>query len=410
MQEKIKLDNGLNIVIDKDENSKIATFCYLVNCGSFFEDDTNRGIAHFTEHMLFKGTTNRDFSKINKDIEKVGGMLNAETSFDYTRFYSIVPSTEWEIGLDVISDLIWNNTIPEEEFEKEKNVVIEELIMYDDDPQEKAMENFNILLSGDYENRKRIGGTVESVSNITRDDMIDFIDKYYTPNNITLVITGNVNKDDIVNYLNKILNIDLFLSKKNEIEKIDINKIKSGEVRLDLPNINQAHIVFGTYGPKPSDEDYVVFEVISNILGGNSSSRLYHLIREVEGLAYTTYTRVEELFDCSQFIGYVGLNKSKIDKCKKIILDELDKICTEEISEEELKETVSCLKGNSLLGLEKCSSKNSYLCSSIIYGFDYDCENYFKQLDNVTPQKIKQVANKYIHKNKISFSYVVPQD
>ena len=119
MQEKIILENGLNIVIEKDNSSKIATFCYLVNCGSFNEDDSNRGIAHFTEHMLFKGTTNRNFSDINKDIEKVGGMLNAETSYDYTRFYSIVPADKWEIGLDVISDIIWNNTIPQDEFEKE---------------------------------------------------------------------------------------------------------------------------------------------------------------------------------------------------------------------------------------------------------------------------------------------------
>lgn len=410
MQEKIILENGLNIVIEKDNSSKIATFCYLVNCGSFNEDDSNRGIAHFTEHMLFKGTTNRNFSDINKDIEKVGGMLNAETSYDYTRFYSIVPADKWEIGLDIISDIIWNNTIPQEEFEKEKNVVIEELIMYEDDPQEKAMENFNIMINEGYENRKRIGGTPETVSNIIRDDMISFIDKYYTPNNITLVITGNVDKKEILNFLDNYLNTEITLSKKDEIEKIDILNINGSEVTTKFGNINQSHVVFGTIGPVPSSNEYIVLEVISNYLGGNSSSKLYHRIREIEGFAYTVYTRIESLFDSSQFIGYIGTNKNNIEKCKEIIFEELNAIIKNGISEDELLNSINSLKGNTLLALEKCSSKNSYLCNCIICKCDPSLDNYFKQLENITIEDIKNVTNKYLNKNRISFSYVISED
>lgn len=410
MKEKFTLENGLNIVIEKDKHSKIATFCYLVKCGSFNETDTNRGIAHFTEHMLFKGTTNRDFSKINKDIEKIGGMLNAETSYDYTRFYSIVPSYQWEIGLEVISDIIWNNTIPEEEFEKEKNVIIEELIMYDDSPQDKALENFNIIINENYENRKRIGGTPESVSNISRDDMIWFIDKYYTPNNMTLVITGNVDKKQILNFLKEYLNLEISLSKIDNIEEIDILNVKSKEITHEVENINQSHVVFGTVGPKPSSKEYLTLEIISNYLGGNSSSKLYHRIREIEGFAYTVYTMTEELFDSSQFIGYIGTNKNNIEKCKEILFEELYDICENGISKKDLINSVNSIKGNALLSLEKCSSKNSYLCGCISHGCDYNLEDYFNELENVTTDDVKHIANKYLNKDRISFSYVIPKD
>lgn len=405
---KHKLNNGLEVFIDKDVSSEIVTFCYLVKCGSFNENDSNRGIAHFTEHMLFKGTTNRKFSEINKDIEKVGGMLNAETSFDYTRYYSVVPLSQWEIGINVISDIIWNNTIPHEEFDKEKNVVIEELLMYDDDPQDKAIQNLNILLTGDYENRKLIGGTPESVSNITREDMINFIDKFYTPNNMALVITGNVDENKILDFINSYINIDITLNKKEEVERINIEKIKPGENVEKYNNIGQAHIAFGLNGPEPSSDDYTAFEIIAHVLGGNSSSILYHTIREVEGLAYITYVHTEELFDCSQLIGYVGLNKSNIKKCKNIILKEFKNIYDNGLSEEILKQTIDCLKGNSILGLETCRSKNSYLCNCIIYGMDYDKEEYFKKLDQVNINTIKTVAKKYLQPEKISFSYVTP--
>ena len=265
-------------------------------------------------------------------------------------------------------------------------------------------------MNKDYENRKLIGGTPDTVSKISRKDMIDFIDKFYTLNNITLVITGNVKKEEIINYLEKNINVDIDLGKKNLIEKINIDKIKPGKVKLELPNINQSQLIFGSYGPCPSEDDYFAFEIICEILGGNSSSRLYHLIREVEGLAYTVGIQIEDLFDSSQLIGFVALNKEEISKCEKIIMEQIDKICKEGITEKELKTTICRIKGNSLIGLETCSAKNSYICNSIIHNYNSELNELFKKYDLITLDDIKKVANKYISTEKISFSYVVPKD
>lgn len=409
MFKKTILDNGLTIITDNDNNSKIGTLSYLVKSGSHSEDDSNYGIAHFTEHMLFKGTTNRHFTDINQDIENIGGLLNAETSFQYTRYYCVVPSDVWEMGLDVISDIVWNNTIPEEEFENEKTVVLEELKMYSDDSSSNVMDKLNVIMNKQYENRQLVGGTVESVSKITRDQMIDFIDKNYTYDNVVFVGTGNVDHDKIVEFITQYTKIDMSnIDKKDNLE-FNPYENSGDEIILSKGEIYQAHIAFGLFGPTPSNDDYVAFEVLNNILGGNSSSLLYHEIRETLGLAYTVSTNIELFDDCTQLIGYVGLDKENIQKCKDVIIQFIEKLSKEKIDDDRLKRNINYLKGTTLLALEKTSSLNSYISQSLVYNVDYNIEKYLENLDKITSNDILNVASKYLNKDKIYFAIIQPK-
>lgn len=408
MIKKTTLQNNLQVITDYNPNFKTVTLAYVVKCGSYNETEDILGIAHFTEHMLFKGTVNRTSKEISEAIEGVGGILNAETSFEHTRYYCTIPSEQWEQGLDVLSDLMWYNTLPEEEFEREKQVVLEELKMYDDDPSSKVIDLLFQSLHPNYFNRQYIGGTLETVKKITREQMVQFIDKFYIPSNIVFIATGNVDHDKLVEALSKQTDIDLdnkeLIKEKNEFKPDKLGQ-KDSIVKKDVV---QSHLAWGIFGPAPSDKDYITAEIIAGLLGGNSSSRLYQIIREQKGLAYTVSMDIEATSDCSIFLGYVGLDGNNIKATKQVVLDELNKIKTEDIDENELQRIKSYLKGTLMISLEKTSAQNSFITTSIIDKLDMTSEEYVNLIDQVTIEDVKNVANLYFRNDNICFTQVIP--
>jgi predicted Zn-dependent peptidase len=402
-----KLENGLQILTENDDHAKTLTLSYVVKCGSYNEDKSNLGIAHFTEHMLFKGTTNRNSVEISEYVEKIGGILNAETSFQHTKYYCTVPAESWKTGIDIISDLVWNNLIPEEEFEREKQVVLEELKMYEDNASAKACELLNKKMFNSSVNRQLIGGTLESVKAITRDQMISFIDKNYTPKNIFVVATGNINHNELVEFIKNYME-DVELISNNDISVEEFTPGKSdGKDEVLSKDINQSHLCWGSFGPRPSDKDYVVGEVISTLLGGNASSRLYQIIREQQGLAYTVSMDCEPVFDLSILNGYVGLDKENIPNVKKVISEQFDILKKELVSEEELQKAKSYIRGTVLIAFERTSSKNRFICESILNNIDTDLDKYLKEIDNVISDDIKNFAVKYFNTDNIYFSEII---
>ena len=410
MINKVKLHNGLSIVSYYDPNAKTVTLSFTVNVGSHSEKEDNYGIAHFTEHMLFKGTTHMNSQQISESIEGIGGILNAETTFEYTRYYCTVPAECWEDGLNVLFDMLVFNTIPEEEFECEKQVVLEELKMYDDEASSKIFDLLFKQLHPNYLNRQLIGGTVESVSKITRQQMLDFIEKYYTFNNITLIATGNIEHTKLTETLNKITeNIELRISNLDK-ETSTFQPDKLGQKDLiEKKEIAQSHLSWGIFGPKPTEQDYATGEVISTLLGGNSSSRLYQIIREKKGLAYSVSMDIEPFTDTSIFCGYVGLDGNNIKGVKKVILEELNKLKTTLVDENELKRVKAYIKGTTLIGQETTSGKASFINNAITTGVDTDIEKFLESVDLVTNEAIKNFAEKYFTDDNICFVQIIPK-
>lgn len=398
-----KLDNGLTIISQENECSETIVFSYLINVGSFNEDESNLGIAHFTEHMLFKGTKNRTALKINEDIENIGGILNAETSYQYTKYWCQVPADQYEIGIDVLSDLIFNNTILEDEFNKEKQVILEELKMYDDDIQFKSYELLSNIMNKEI-NKKYVGGTLKSVNNIERDQMLQFIDKYYTPNNIYLVATGKVNHKLIEDFLNKNYNIEIKNS-YNSIKKQTVNPESNDNTQY--LNCSQANISFGIIGPSPNEKDYYAFEIINDILGGKTTSRLYKTIREQEGLAYSVSTYIENFKDYSMIIGYMGLDNENTLFAEDILKNTLENL---NINDEEIHNAKTHICGFIKMKLESSNFKNNHICDHIIYNIPLNINEYLKNINDVTLLDIKNVINKYFNLDNLYLAKILPTE
>lgn len=406
---KTKLKNGLNI-ISQYNDVDIVSISYLINCGSYDEELDERGIAHFTEHMLFKGTTNRSSKQISEDIEGIGGILNAETSFQYTKYYCSVPADYWKIGVDVLSDLVWNNLIPEGEFERERNVILEELKMYDDAPSSKVYDLLFTHLHPSYTNRQLAGGTIETVSKITRQQMLNFIDKFYNPKNITIVAAGKIDHEELVQFVEKLMSSIEFKDTLTNVGEEFIADSLDREDLIEHKEIAQAHVCWGMFGPEPQERDYITGKVIATLLGGNSSSRLYQSIREKQGLAYNIYMYSMMTKDLSLLIGGVSLEENNIDKVKNEIFNEFDNLKNELVDIEELNRVKSFIKGISKINLETTIEKNNFICDNVIYDTEHDIEFYYQAIDSITPLDIKNFSNKYFRDDNICFVQLLPKN
>lgn len=410
---KVTFDNGLQVIVEKDDNSRAVTLKYVVACGSFDEEGTyqgenNFGISHFIEHMLFKGTKKRTVDDINNDIAAIGGMTNAYTSFDRTAFYISMQSEKWKEGLEILNDIFWNSTLPEEELEKERTVIIEELKMYDDDPADRCLEQLSIIANSNNENRQRVAGTVESVRKLKREDLISYMQRFYVPNNICLVVAGNIDVDELIEEEKKYIEDK---EKGNLIERTQEynEETLTGQVsRIYKDDICQAHLSFLIKGI-PQDDRVAVQEIISSLLGGGFTSRLYKIIREQLGLAYTVSVNTSNFRDCSYMEGYVGLDPDNISKAYRVIAQELNKLKYELVDEKELEILKAVLKGHMILYLESTSAKTNTHENNFIFGSDKSIDEILQEIDEVTKEDIMQFAKDFFNKHNICISIVQPK-
>jgi Predicted Zn-dependent peptidases len=402
----VKFNNGFEIYTKENKDAKTVTFSIYAKVGSFNEE-SHFGIAHFLEHMVFKGTTNRNAAQIIEDVENYGGVVNAETSFNYTRYYVTMPKEYWKKGADVICDILFNSNFPEDEFKLEKKVVQEELKMYNDNPESYVSELLFKEMFKSYPERQTIGGTIDSVESITIQNLIDFKDKFYQPNNMFAVVTGNINTEDVVEFLSFIKDI------KNKNESIDINNdfkpdILDSQTVTKRKNIEQSHLIWGLFVAPENNKESYALKVASVILGGNASSRLYRIIREQKGLAYTVSTHYFSMIDCAIIEGYAGLESKSIDEVKEIVVEQFEDLRNNLVSDEELNRAIAYFNGKQAIRLDNLTSINGYVGQSIILGVSTDPEYHLEQIRNVTKQDIQNVAIKYFTPDNWQFAELLP--
>ena len=396
------LNNGLKVITKNNPNSKICTIGYIIKSGSYHENDNERGMAHVVEHMMFKGTIHRDYKQINHDIESVGGYLNACTSFEYTKYYCSMPKEQWQVGLDVMSDLIFNHTIPEDELKKELEVIKEEIYMYNDDPGSYVCDQLYRKMFKKYPNRQSIAGTGESVGKFTRDGVLNFIERNYFPENMVLLAVGNVDHEKIVEFVNKYIdNLNIqFNSYQVEYEPFVPYKMNGKIYKFKKRDVSQTHLQFGFFGPGYKHEDTVALDLLTTILGGNSSSVLYNKIREEKGLAYTVSVGIDMLPDVSLILGYAGLNSKSdvIPDIEHVIFNIKD-----QLTEEKLEAAKRYSIGTSEMALEKTSAIHDYLTSKIVNNDTKTLEDDIADIEKVTLDDLKRVADKYLNKENLCY-------
>ncbi|NLK95670.1 MAG: insulinase family protein [Clostridiales bacterium] len=398
------LKNGLKVVTEKNEWVNSVSVGIMIKNGSRNESEELNGISHFIEHMMFKGTEKRSSKEIAEVIENVGGQINAYTSKEVTCYYTKTLYTHLDLSLEVLSDMMFNSTFSEEELEKEKKVVIEEINMSDDTPEDVLYDLNSKVSYGDHSLGAPILGTIEKVSSFTREELKKYISEKYTPYNSVISVCGKFDENELEELVNKYFsNWNCNEKYSPKYEKVEIIP-DSGVVEK---NIEQLHISLGLKGLPSEDERTYSLALLCNILGGGASSILFQKVREELGLCYTIYCYPQN-FEGSGLINiYAGLGKNYGEEALQVISREVKKFSKNKISEEELKMAKEKIKGSYILGRESTSSKMFSNAKTILFRNKiYREKEVIDKINNITLDEINIVLEETFGKGIINSSYV----
>jgi len=355
MIKKYTLNNGLRIVAEKIDYVKSVSFGIWVKVGSTNENDNTNGMSHFIEHMLFKGTKNRSANQIAEDTDNIGGQMNAFTSKDCTCFYIKVLDENLDAAVDILSDMFFNSTFEEEEIEKEISVVIEEVKMYEDSPEDVVHDKLSETVFKNSPLAYPILGTIDNLKSYTRERVLEYKEEQYTPERTVISIAGNFDED----YLIKLLE-DKFGKWEN---KQGLSEILDSDHNRNIIGVNkeleQLHVCLGTKTIGRHDDLYYPLMIMNNLFGGTMSSRIFQEIREKRGLVYSIYSFTSNYAENGLFGIYAGLAYENLEEAIKTILVEMDKMKEAKITEEEFNRAKQQIKSNFILGLESTSSRMS---------------------------------------------------
>ena len=400
-----KLDNGIPVLIDNIESINTVSLGIFVNTGSRNEYPEESGVSHYIEHMMFKGTETRTAKEISEIIDNEGGMINAYTSRDLTVYYIQMLSNKIGTGIDVLSDMFMNSTFSEENLEKERNVIIEEIRMYDDIPEEIIHdENVKYAVTGVQSNS--VLGTIESLKGITRERFLKYFNEQYIASNLVISVAGKVDVDEIYTLLNKGLGKFRDSSFRRDI---DTSFTINGGENIIKKDTNQVHLCFNTRGNGVKDDMKYPGAIISSVLGGNMSSRLFQKIREERGLAYSVYSYGTAFLEGGLFTIYAGTTKESYKEVLEIIKNEFNDIGENGISESELQKSKNQFLSMLTFSLESSKGKMSRMANSyLLYDEVIDIDEIIEKIEKITLEDIKKTAE-YLFQEEY-YSYTVLGD
>lgn len=407
MKQTTTLQNGLVVITEKIEHASSAMLSYWVKAGGDYEKGYPFGVAHFLEHMMFKGTKKRNKYEISEDASFIGAIQNAGTYTDKTTYYLQIPYHQWKPAVELLSDMMFHSTFPEDEMEMEKKVVLEEIKSYSDDPASLAFGTLQKEIMAHYPEKQEILGTAESVMSITRNDIVRFVNEFYQPKNMIFVATGNVDHEEIVAYLEELLPKEVSGERK-EMPAFEEHDFAGKEVTI-TKEIDQSHVCWALFGPNVFEKENSTMRVLAQILGGGMSSRLFKKIREDRGLAYSASAMYGADHQTGLLRGYVGTSKEHVEEVKRIILEELDLLQHEFVSDIELQRAKNSLTGRKMIADDRTDAKYVTLAVKELYNVFLETETFKKEIEAVTKEDIQKVAQKYLQKKPL-FVQVLPKN
>jgi len=396
--QKHVLPNGVRILTEEIDYVRSVAIGIWVGAGSRNETEGYEGISHFIEHMFFKGTEKRTARQLAESLEAVGGQLNAFTTKEFTCYYAKVLDEDIALAIDALSDMFFNSRFDSKEIEKEKNVVIEEIKMYQDTPDELIHDLFSQYVWNEHPLGKPILGAEDTIKDLNRDKIQRYLQTKYTPDKVVIAVAGKIDQDEILKQLS------IFGDFQRKREDVAVGEPNGSVIRKAVgKDTEQMNLVIGVPGLGQDDEDMYVMHIINNILGGGLSSRLFQEIREQRGLAYSVYSYHSTFVDTGLFAIYAGTSPAKTQDVIQCILNEMNIIKAEGITEEELKRTKAQIKGNLYLGLESVSSRMSRIGKTeLSFGKVKTAEEAVEKLEKVTLSDVKRVLERLWIQDKIS--------
>ncbi|HEX9130721.1 MAG TPA: pitrilysin family protein [Ktedonobacteraceae bacterium] len=390
--ERTTLQNGLRLLMAPMPGMRSASISFFFTVGSRYESNTNAGISHFIEHMLFKGSEKYPSARlISEAIEGVGGVFNGSTGKELTNYSARVPGEHLAAVMDVLADMVRHSLFDPVEIEKERSVIIEELSSTHDDPQEWV----GLLIDEAMWPRLPLGrddaGYVETVTKIQRTQMIDYLDEYYRPNSLIISVAGNIDPAKITEISQRLFGE--WEPREHTKWTKCIPPADTLPILLIEKETEQVNLCLGTLGIAYSSPDYYTLMLINAILGDGMSSRLFQTIREEQGLAYDIGSYFNSYAETGNFVVSAGVDPSQVEPAIQAIVCELTRICTIPVPVDELDRIKAYLRGGMLLGLEGTSQVASWLGSQeSLRGKVLDIDEIIAHIEAVTTQDIQRIA------------------
>lgn len=392
MKQQFKvLDNGLRIATDVMDSIETVSVSVLVKTGSRHENEKNNGISHFLEHMAFKGTNTRNAKQIAEEFDSIGGYFNAYTSREKTVYYAKVLKNDLGVAVDILSDILQNSLYEEVELEKERKVILEEMKMIQDTPDDLVFDYFQDIAYQNQSFGRSIIGTEETVNSINRDDIIGYVAKQYNFKDIIVGAAGNFDQGKFT---------DLITAKFSNFSNNSSNKIETptytgGDFRR-VKDLEQVHIVMGYEGVSYKDPEYYNQQVLAIIAGGGMSSRFFQEIREKRGLAYSVSAFGSSYSDSGVFGIYCGTSEDKTNEFFDVICDELKKL-TNDVTEEELKRAKAQVKASLLMSQESSVSRAEKLVGNLsVFGKYVPVSEIIAKIESVNIDSVQNFAKKIL--------------
>jgi predicted Zn-dependent peptidase len=403
---KTTLPNGLRIITIPTKGNPAATVLVMAEVGSNYETKSENGLSHFLEHMCFKGTEKRPNSLlINKELDGLGAQSNAFTSAEYTGYYAKAEKRHWKQALDIVSDIYLHPTFPEADLEKERGVIIQEINMYEDLPQRKVAELFPKLLYGDTPAGRFIAGPKENIERLPREKFIEYKNKHYVASGTIVVIAGDIKETDIKKEVERLFK-DIPTTKKFTKERVKESQDKPA-LLIEQKKTDQAHMVLGVRAYGAKDKRMPALSLLSGVLGGGMSSRLWHKLREELGVCYYVRTNTDDYTDHGYFAVSTGVDTKRIQEVIRVVLEECKRLTQELVSEEELQKTKDYLVGNFYLGLEATDALAFFYSSQEISQHTIKKpEEVERELRAVTSKDVMKVAKDIFKNEKLNLAIV----
>lgn len=385
-------ENGLTVLLEPIEGVVSISAGLWVKAGSRHELGGQHGYAHFIEHMLFKGTENYSAREIARLVDRVGGQHNAATNREYTCYYINVISDHIELTVEILADMYYRSLFDDAEIGKEKNVILEEIRMYEDTPDELVHDHFIESILSEHPLGHSIIGDVDSIAGVSRKKLIDFFNDYYLNNNCIFVIAGKFDVDEAKRLIDRRFNTGSVKSVTDRSVSDVSKRILRRHMQRDL---EQVHFCLGTEGVNKNDDDRWALYALSTLFGGSMSSRLFQNIREKEGLCYSIYSFHSSYVDKGIFGIYCGMSPENFDRVMDLILEECRVLLARGVTETELLDTKTYIKGNIALSMESTEVRMGQLArNEMNYGRCVSFEEIVENIDKITCDDIARITRR----------------